>query len=170
MRTATTLTAISMALALGACNSDKGVVIDDTGEITDSGASDGGDGGDGGSGDTQSPTILSVDAWCYLHSTGDKAYFWTTKVEAADPQGTETLERFVPDGISVALTGGAELATYALVCDDSGDCQGSWNQNQDGISCENATNYTVSFTAMDEDGNLSAPVSVAGRRGTSAEG
>ena len=90
-------------------------------------------------------------------------------VSATDPQGTETLENLVTDGISVSMGGGA-IATYAMVCNDDGDCTGSFNQNLDGISCANATAYTLTFTAMDEDGNTSAGYDVTGRQASSAEG
>ena len=136
--------------------------------------SDGGSGGDDGSSDSGSggnadaPEVLSADAWCYLHSTGDKAYYWGLKVQADDPQGSDTLETFFNDAVTISING-VEVTTQPLVC-TTGECTHSFAEADDGIACSNATAYEFSIQVMDIDENWSEPLIIAGRQGSSAKG
>jgi hypothetical protein len=176
----TTMRALLLNLALTlpllaslACNSGKGSTDEDTGAGGADGASDGGDGTDGtdgtdGGADPDKPVLTNVDAWCYEHTTGESAFFWSVVANYSDPQGDTTVESLTADGITV-LAGDTTLATYALVCRD-GACLGSWNQADDGVACANAESYTIRLSVADEDGNRSDPVDVVGRVGTDASG
>ena len=158
------LLALTLALSPACSGGDKD---GDDGDGNDGFTDDSGQ--DGGSTDGQSPTIESADSWCYLHETGDQAYFWVAEATVTDPQGADTLDRFYDGGILI-YAGGVQAADSALVCDENGQCFGSWNENEDGIACANATAYTIGITAMDEDGNLSAEFQVTGRQGNDASG
>ena len=137
--------------------------------ITDSGEDNGGDSGIGSStGDGFSPSILEADAWCYEHPKSDATYIWVANATVTDPQGLDTMESFF-QGVTV-YTSDVEVANYAMVCTDGGDCTTSWNQNEDGIACSNAEAYMISISVQDEDDNWSTPVQVTGRIGSSAEG
>ena len=151
------------ALAALACSSGKGTTGDDTGSGDDTG-----DSGDSGN-DGVSPTIESADAWCYQHTVGDKFYQWIAVAEADDPQGVDTLESLAMEGVTV-LQGDAVVAIYPLTCDQAGSCLTTWKENDDGISCSNATSYTIQIVVQDEDGNTSNVAEVTGRQGTDASG
>ena len=75
----------------------------------------------------------------------------------------------VNDAVTV-LSGDTEVATYALVCEDDGHCFSSFNENEDNVSCANASSYTIQAYVVDDDGNTSDPASVQGRQGTDASG
>ncbi len=115
--------------------------------------------------DGQSPWIEAGDAYCYQHKTGEKFYQWEVNCIGDDPQGADTLESFHADAkVDVLNSSGGELASYALVCNDSGECFGSFRETDDGIACSNATSYTIRFQVVDEDGNTSAPYELQGRQ------
>ena len=132
------------------------------------GGDEGGSGSGGGTSDGVSPSILSADSWCYEHPKSDATYIWMAAAEVTDPQGLDTMESFF-DGVVVS-TSGVEVASYAMVCTNGGDCTTSWNQNEDGIACSNAEAYEIIITVVDEDGNWSDSVEITGRTGSSAEG
>lgn len=176
---------LALGLILGPLTCDDGSSDDDKGSdgffdgLTESTGDDGGTDSstedDTGGGETtdpgseDAPVVLAADAWCYLHSTGDEAWLWVVEATAEDPQGSSTLKAFATDGVKV-LAGGAEVGTYALACDGSAFYTASWKQDQDGISCANASAYTIVITNTDEDGNQSKPYELTGRRGTDAGG
>jgi hypothetical protein len=154
----------------------KGVAFDDTagggaGSNSDS-AGGGGGGGGGGSGtdDGVSPTISTADAWCYADETGGKDYFWSATATADDPQGIDTLETLLDEGVYVLNSSGTQVAAYPMVCSEDAGCITSWKQSEDGVSCSSASNYTIQFVVQDQDGNTSDPYEVAGRQGTDASG
>ena len=162
------LLALFSLAALSCSGSDKDGV-DSGAEGGEGGEEGGGEGGSGGgSSDGISPSILSADSWCYEHPKSDATYIWMATAEVTDPQGLDTMESFF-DGVTVS-TSGVEVATYAMVCTNGGDCSTSWNQNEDGIACSNAEAYEITITVVDEDGNWSDSVQVTGRSGSSAEG
>ena len=151
--------------SLVACNGNKVEEDDDDGNnsiFDDTGADD-----TGGFNDPEAPVIEVADAWCYLHKTGDQAYFWVANLEVDDPQGQDTIESFY-EGVTV-LSSDTELFSEYLVCGD-GECTASWAESQYGMACGNAESYTLRFQLTDEDGNLSEPVEVTGRTGTDASG
>ena len=158
---------ISLTLACGGGDKDED---DDMADDTAGGGSGGEGSGEGsGSGDGVSPSILEADAWCYLHDTGDTAYFWVAAATVDDPQGVATIENFQPDAVKV-YSGDAEVSSQAFVCDEQGLCTASFNADQAGVSCTNATSYTIAMFVMDEDGNVSQTAEVTGREGSSAAG
>lgn len=173
VRRAMLLTLLPMlALTVGCAGDKEGDNDDEDGSADDTGGAGEGDGsgsGSGGSPDGETPYIVEADAWCYLHDTGDTAYFWIAEAIAEDPQGTDTLESFYTEGVDI-YAGDALIATYALVCDENGTCTASWNQDQDGVSCASADSYTISIAVMDEDANISESAEVAGREGSSSSG
>lgn len=154
---------LSLTVACGGEDKDE-----DPDEETDDTA-DGGGGGGGGSTDGESPFIMEADAWCYLHDTGDTAYFWVATATADDPQGTATIESFAPDAVKI-YSGEAEVSSQAFVCDENGSCTASFNADQAGVSCTSADSYTIAMVVIDEDGNTSEVFEVTGREGSSAAG
>lgn len=103
-----------------------------------------------------SPIVSSLDARCTEHTTGEATYIWTITADATDPQGADTLETFVQDAIQVEANGSV-VATYALSCvvEDLSiaHCSGSFLEVEDNIICTNAASYSISVTAVDQDGN-----------------
>jgi len=124
----------------------------------------GGDGDDGGDDDT--PVAALDDAFCTVHVTGDTRAVWTVLATASDPQGADTLELVVDDGV-VLMQGGSEVARYALNCVvadlSRADCSGTFSAPGDGTSCDDAPTYAVMVEAVDEDGNRGASSSLTGR-------
>lgn len=159
---------ISLTLACGGGDKDED---DDFSDDTAGGGSGGEGSGEGsGSSDGVSPSILEADAWCYLHDTGDTAYFWVAAATVDDPQGVTTVESLQPDDAVKIYSGDAEVSSQPMVCNSDGACTASFNADQVGVSCTNATSYTFSITVIDEDGNVSEAVEVTGREGSSAAG
>ncbi len=136
----------------------------------DGGAADGGS-GDGGSGDggasPDAPVITDGDAWCYQHTTGDKRWIWVATATATDPQGLDTIQSFATDAVRV-FQGDTEIASYAITC-LKGECTTTFDE-ADGVSCAQASSYTVVIRVVDEDDNWSEPYEVTGRQGTDASG
>ncbi len=119
-----------------------------------------------GDADPDAPWIEEADGYCYQHKTGDKFYQWELNCTADDPQGADTIESFDAENsvVTVLNDSGGELAAYALVCNDSGECFGSFRESDHGIACASATSYTLKFQVIDEDGNISAPYTITGRQ------
>ena len=120
--------------------------------------------------DGPNPTILAADTWCYVLESGDTVEQWLFKATVTDPQGVDTLSSFTQDAISFQDIGGTEISTVAIVCDSTGECTSSANGASLGVGCSNPTNFQAVFTVSDQDGNISAPVTVSGRLGSSAAG
>lgn len=135
------------------------------------GAGDGSaDGTDGAGGtDPDDPVVVSADAWCYQHSTGDTAWLWVVSATFNDPQGLDTINPLFEDGVTV-LQGGSTVARYGMTCTDAGACSASFNEAADGVSCASATTYTLEVRVVDEDGNWSAPLALTGRQGSGPSG
>lgn len=130
----------------------------------DSGDGDAGDGGGSGTSTSdQPPTMSQADAWCYQHETGEARWIWQVVGRADDPQGLDTLELIVPEGVVVKLDG-AECARLDLACDAAGACSGSFDELETGVLCSEATRSSFEITALDEDGNRSSPAIVSGRQ------
>ncbi len=111
------------------------------------------------------PVIDSADGYCYEHKVGDTFWLWEATCKADDPQGTDTIASMDTENSKIAvLMGGSEVASYALVCNSSGECFGSFREADDGVSCSNASSYTLRFTVADEDSNVSEPFDVQGRQ------
>ena len=160
------LLALALTLGLTACpDSDK----DDTDGSDDTNDPEGDadtDADADGDADPDAPWIEEADGYCYQHKTGDKFYQWEVNCIADDPQGADTLSSFDMENsvVTVLNDSGGELAAYALVCNDSGECFGSFRESDHGIACASATSYTLRFQVVDEDGNVSAPMSITGRQ------
>jgi hypothetical protein len=121
--------------------------------------------------DPNAPSVIEADAWCYTQGGSTNVDFWAFSASADDPQGTDTLESFMPTGISFQDAGsGSEIKTIALVCDTTGQCTGSESTETVGIGCAQASDFQAVFTVSDADGNLSAPYTAACRQGTDATG
>ena len=106
------------------------------------------------------PSILTADAWCYFHKTGEQFYNWDAAASVEDPQGADS----VTGGTLLVLQGGAEVVTHLLACNaDSARCTTTFQEDSEGVLCADAPTYTFQFIVVDEDGNLSAPVEVTGR-------
>ena len=115
------------------------------------------------------PIISEADAWCYTQEASGTDT-WGFTATASDPQGTDTIESFMPTGISFQSTSGAEVKTIALVCDTSGDCTGSEAVATVGIGCTQASDYQAAFTVEDIQGNSSSVYIAPCREGTGATG
>ncbi len=166
MRRALLFAALPLLTLSIACG-DKDDDDDEGGD--DTASDDSGGGGSGGSTDGVSPWIMEADAWCYLHETGDTAYYWVAEAVADDPQGVATLEAFTMDAVKV-YSGDAEVSSQALVCSENGVCSASFNGDNEGVSCSSADSYTFAIVVTDEDGNTSEVSEVTGREGSSASG
>jgi hypothetical protein len=173
--------ALAIALLLAGCDKppDTGAAgLVDTGSPdrgSDVGGDDGGGGGPGGGGgggggggadsaphdvDPDAPTILSADAWCSEHTTGTKFTAWVVEATAEDPQGDDTL---LPYGSpAVVSEEGVELVRYEMVCDSTGYCIASWQEDGE-PQCARAQHYLVEVTVADENLNYSAPVQIGVR-------
>jgi hypothetical protein len=122
-------------------------------------------GSDTGLGPQDPPVITAADGYCYEHTTGDTFFLWEATCQATDPQGDDTLAAFdLVNNRLVVLQGGTEIAGYTLTCDNTGKCFGSFRETDDGISCAQATTYTLRFTIADETGLVSAPFEIQGRQ------
>ncbi len=160
------LLAIGLTLCLTACGKDD---PDDTDGTDDTGETEGDadtDADADGDADPDAPWIEQADAYCYQHKTGDKFYQWELNATADDPQGADTIMSFDAENsiVKVFNDSGGELAAYALVCNDSGECFGSFRESDHGVACASANTYTLAFQVIDEDGNISAPFEVTGRQ------
>lgn len=138
------------------------------GEDTDGGTggegSGGGEsGGSGGSSSDQPPTMTGADAYCYQHETGEARWIWQVTGQADDPQGLDTLELIVSEGVVVKLDG-AERARLDLACNAGGGCSASFDETQANALCTDAARTTFELTALDEDGNRSEPAVATGRQ------
>jgi hypothetical protein len=125
----------------------------------------GGSGGSGGSGTStsdQPPTMTAADAWCTQHETGEARWIWSVTGQADDPQGLDTLELVVAEGVIVSVDG-AERARLDLACDTSGACSGSFDETEANAPCADATRTSFALSALDEDGNRSDPAVATGR-------
>lgn len=165
------LSLMSLAVACGDKDDDgegdDGSGGDDTaGSGDDTGAGGGSDGGTAG----PEPVILEADAWCYTPGGSVEGDFWGLRAMVEDPQGPDTLPGLQADAVRVDSSAGGTLTNMAMVCDDLGTCTGSDSVANLGFGCGSADTLTFVFTIVDEDDNASAPVSVQGRQGTSAEG
>lgn len=146
---------------------DGGSTGPDGGDPDTGGGTDGGGTSDGGA-SAVAPVALSMDAWCYPHTTGKTDAIWIVSLSYTDPQGDDTAARFFP-GVEVER-GGSVVATYDLVCAEPALCSGSFRQSQDGVSCDEAESWLLHGTVQDEDGNRSDPLSVRGRRCATSAG
>lgn len=161
------LFALALTIGLAACGDGKDDTDpNDTDAEGDTDADGDTDSDTDGDADPDAPTIEQADGYCYQHKTGDKYYQWEVNCIADDPQGADTLVAFDTENsiVTVLNDGGSEIATYALVCNDSGECFGSFRESDHGIACASATTYTLRFQVIDEDGNISAPFSIQGRQ------
>lgn len=157
---------LTLLLACSAAPADKAPADDTAGDTSHDTSGETGESGDSvETGETASPdrpVLLTVDAFCYEHTTGETFWNWEAHCTATDPQGTDTLER---GGTLTVLTGGAPVATYTLAVNpDTGECTGSFREDADGVLCSAAASYTFRFVVEDEDDHLSDPMEVAGRR------
>ncbi len=141
-----------------ACDTGPGEADADTDADTDTDTDADGDT------DQDAPWVLSADAYCYYHETGDTYWQWEANCNFDDPQGMDTIATYHEDDrVAVFSSSGAEVASYQLVCTTEGGCYGSFRAEEDGIGCETASSWTFSFTVADEDDNVSQPYEVQGR-------
>lgn len=167
---------LSLVLLAHGCTPDSPSAGDDTaqgdGAADDGGAADGGADGDGGAADggasgdggedTESPRLLTGDAWCYPHTTGEPDHVWQITAQGDDPQGAVSLEPWF-DGVTV-VQAGSVVVTWTMTCDDDGACFASFTDTQAGTRCTSAGSYTVRVQVLDEDGNWSEALELAPRQ------
>ena len=136
-------------MALVACDAGDITTGDDTGPT---GGSD--TGTTGGTTNDEAPEIISVDASCYYHSTGDAYYQWTLAADVDDPQGRDTIE--LNNTVEIYRSGTLQ-ASVGIICTDHSDphCLGSFKEADHGILCTSASDYSFRFLITDEDGNTS---------------
>ncbi len=165
---------LGLAWTLSACGSGSATTGTDKGE-TDSGGS-GDDGGDDGSGDdtaeaVEGPSILDLDAYCYINDEGEEDEYiaWVVAATGAHSEGAWNLEAFQTEAVTVSSEG-SDIASYAIVCDDNGGCSGTWSSQEHGIGCVDPEQYTVEVVLTDSAGLTSDPSSVEGRKADDAGG
>ena len=121
--------------------------------------------------DPNAPSVTTADAWCYTQGGSTNVDYWAFSATVTDPQGVDTIDSFMTEGISFQLAAnGSQVKTIALVCDPTGTCTGSEATDTVGVGCAQATDYQAAFTVSDADGNLSTPYVAPCREGTSAAG
>ena len=121
--------------------------------------------------DPNAPSVTEADAWCYTQGDPVNVDYWAFSATVTDPQGVDTIESFMIEGISFELAAnGSQVKTIALVCDPSGACTGSESTDTVGVGCIQATDYQATFTVTDADGNASQPFTIPCREGSSAAG
>jgi len=132
----------------------------------DDGTGDDGTGDDGG-GDDDSPVVTADDAFCSVHVSGDTRAVWTVLATASDPQGADTLEVLVSDGVVVSHDG-SEAARHPLSCVvvdlSRADCTGTFAALGDGTSCDDASAHSIVVEVVDEDGNRGVSAAITGRQ------
>ena len=114
------------------------------------------------------PVVEEADAYCLYNDSSEQYYYWIVGCSADDPQGADTLAEFSDEWdhtVTVTNDQGAELASYVLSCNNSGDCTGTFYESDHGVICTSASSYTFSFVVVDQDGNYSPPLEVVGRQG-----
>ena len=117
------------------------------------------------------PYVTEADAWCYTQGGSTNVDYWAFSATVDDPQGVDTIESFMTEGISFQIAAnGSQVKTVTLVCDPSGACTGSESTETVGVGCAQATDYQAAFTISDADGNLSDPYVAPCRQGNSAAG
>jgi hypothetical protein len=114
------------------------------------------------------PVVDDADAWCY--STDDAGDWWGLKATGDDPQGAQTLQAFVADGVEIRDSDGSILATLALVCEADGQCWGSSQCEHIDVYCTNPQRYGFGFVVEDEQGHRSEVTTVQGRYGAGPTG
>lgn len=114
------------------------------------------------------PVVFEADAWCY--TTEDAGDWWGLRARGDDPQGAESLESFVMDGVTVLAEGGATVAVVALVCEADGACWSSGRAEQLAAPCQAASTFDFAFAIEDIEGHRSEVVTVQGRRGSGPNG
>jgi len=116
------------------------------------------DGGDDGPAPLENPTIGLASAVCL---DGTRA-FWKLDVIATDPQGINTLTGEANCDIYPAgATEGMAHHSVSLTC-ASGDCGQTYDGEEEGVLCNDASNWEFRFTVTDEDGYVSAVEVVTG--------
>lgn len=132
------------------------------------GDSDGDADGDSDADADNAPYIVSADAYCTEHTTGKTFWLWEASCVADDPQGTDTIPSFAPDGnvLTVLNQTGTAIHTSVMACDSDGNCSTYFTQDESGAVCAQASSYTLRFQVVDEDGNVSQPYDVQGRQGS----
>jgi hypothetical protein len=114
------------------------------------------------------PVIDSADAWCY--TSDDAGDWWGLKATGDDPQGSQTLQAFVADGVEILDNSGFTIATLALVCEENGQCWGSAQCEHIDVYCSNPQGYSFLFVVEDEQGHRSETATVQGRYGSGPTG
>lgn len=182
MRTFASIT-LALPLVVVGCGDAKDTSAPDLTQGTDP-TGTGGGGGDGGGGDggggTDSatdtaqgqvgspPTVQGASALCYLNDSDVSYYFWLASATADDPDGLDTLAGLGSpyESTVTVLQGGSPIADYPLVCHTkTGECSTSFNEDDHGVICTDASSYTFRFVVYDEDGNASAPIEAQGQQG-----
>ncbi len=118
--------------------------------------------------DGVSPVIDEADAWCYV--TDDSGDWWGFEAVGDDPQGAQTLQAYLENGVHIIDTDGDVVGSVALVCEDSGQCWGSAQAEHIDIQCTNPQAYQFAFELIDESGNGSGLTTVQGRYGSGPTG
>jgi hypothetical protein len=114
------------------------------------------------------PVIRAADAWCYV--TEDQGDWWGVHAVGDDPQGSDNLENFVGDGVTVLDDDGERVGVIALVCEPNGQCWSSASTQQLGAGCSDPRAYGFVFELEDIQGHRSETLMVQGRRGTGPNG
>lgn len=114
------------------------------------------------------PVVEQADAYCLYNDSSTQYYYWVVSCSADDPQGDDTLADFSDEWdhtVTVRGTGGTDIASYELSCNDDGDCTGTFYESDHGVICTSASSYIFGFVVYDQDGNASEPLEVVGRQG-----
>lgn len=150
MRRLTFLLAAGAMVAFSACKGNSGATDDtDGGEPVQNCNSD----------DGVSPSISSATIRCEPPLQEDQPPFLYVKVQASDPQGNFTLQRFGDHLVKIYLAANDQetFSQPLITCADDSDgaCEGSINGNQAGVSCGTMNNYYFTAVIADDDKNLS---------------
>ena len=142
---------------------DSGDTTADTNPIGEDSAQDSDTARDTSPPESNAPVILSCDAYCELHQTGENYWKWVVDCGVTDPDGVKNIW----NGTSDVSQNGNVVANYLVACNTEGSeavCTTGFREEVDGILCSQASSYSFSVAISDWDGNQSKPFTVIGRQ------
>jgi len=103
------------------------------------------------------PLIEQGTIYCTVGSNSSGDIFYVELV-ASDPQGPDTLASFGNLVTAYDAQGAQTYEDAILVCDDRGQCSGSFRDGTFGaVTCGTYDLYSYEAAVVDEDDNWSAP-------------
>ncbi len=106
---------------------------------------------------SEDPIIESGTIYCTTGSNSSGDIFYVELV-ATDPEGPDTLASFGSTVTAYDSAGVEHFSDTILVCDDRGQCSGSFRDGTFGsVTCSSYDLWTYKAQVVDEDDNWSTP-------------